>query len=194
MLGQWDLDSSWTKPKKKWIGGSKNLKPYYHIIFMTEHPLHRKTAIPWCAEYLTENEPTPYAFVHETMHVFSRAVRNRRRPQGVTWVNDNELIMNNKTINLEAFRSFLHFQIQSLQDFLNEKVLFGFDLGELGIFINFHELGGHGDFTTIGHNPLLVGLEGNTDSEKFLNTLVEKGEVVSFKDSKLVWDMERAQL
>ena len=143
---------------------------------MTEHPLHRKTAIPWCAEYLTENEPTPYAFVHETMHVFSRAVRNRRRPQGVTWVNDNELIMNNKTINLEAFRSFLHFQIQSLQDFLNEKVLFGLDLGELGIFINFHELGGHGD------------------SEKFLNSLVEKGEVVSFKDGKLVWDMERAQL
>jgi hypothetical protein len=92
---------------------------------MTGHPLHRKTAIPWCTDYLTENVPTPYAFVRETMHVFSRAERNCCRPQGVTWVNDNEVIMNNKMIDLEAFHGFLHFQIQSLEDFLTERVLLG---------------------------------------------------------------------
>lgn len=128
------------------------------------------------------------------MHVFSRAVRNRRRPQSVTWINDGEVIVNNHKINIQVFRDFLHFQIQSLEDFLREKVLLGLDLEKLGIVINFLELGDRGDFTTIGHNPLLVSLEGNPDSEVFLEALVKKGEVVSFKDGKLVWEMERAQL
>jgi hypothetical protein len=128
------------------------------------------------------------------MHVFSRAVRNRRRPQSVTWVNDNEVIIDGKKTDIRVFRDFLHFQIQSLEDFLIEKVLFGSDLEKLGITIDFRKLGDHGDFTTIGYKPLLVSLEGNPDSEKFLEALVKKGEVVSFKGGKLVWEMEQAQL
>ena len=147
-----------------------------------------------CSEYLTENEPTPYALVRETMHIFSQAVQNRCRPQSVTWVNENEVIIDGKKINLTVFRDFLHFQIQSLENFFKEKVLFGFDLEKLGIAIDFCKLGDHGDFTTIRYNPLLLSLGGNPDSEIFLEALVKKGEVVSFKSGKFVWEMEQAQL
>lgn len=126
------------------------------------------------------------------MHVFSWAVWNYRRPQSVTWVNDNEVILNGNKIDIKVFHDFLHFQIQSLEDFLIEKVLFGFDLEKLGITITFCKLGDHGDFTAIIYNPLIVSLEGNPDSETFLEALVKKGKVVLFKGGKLVWEMEEA--
>jgi hypothetical protein len=71
-------------------------------------------------------------------------------------------------------------------------VLFGFDLEKLGITIIFCKLGDHGDFTAIRYKPLLVSLEGNPDSETFLDALVKKGKVVSLRGGKLVWEMKEA--
>jgi hypothetical protein len=128
------------------------------------------------------------------MHVFSRAEKNRRKPARVLWVDDRELILDSSIINIDIFRDFLHYQIESLQDFIAKKVLLGLTLEELGIIIDFHELGKQGDFTTIGQNPLLVKIEGNPDSDKFLETLVKKRGIISFKNGQLVWEIQKAQL
>ena len=112
------------------------------------------------------------------------------------WVDDRELILNGNLINLDVFRDFLHFQIESLNDFIAQNVLLGLTLEELGIVINFDELGKQGDFTTVGQNPLLVKLEGNSDSNRFLEALVtvKKGRFASFENGQLVWEMQQAQL
>ena len=74
--------------------------------------------------------------------------------------------MNGNIINLDIFYDFLHFQIESLQDFIVKKELLGLTFEELGIVINFYKLNRQGNFITMEQNILLVKLEGNPDSKK----------------------------
>jgi hypothetical protein len=147
----------------------------------------RKTAIWWCSKYRTENNQHPISlYMMHAMHIIIQAEKNRHKSPSIMWVDDWELILSGNNINLIIFRDFLHFKIEFLQDFIVKKVLLGLTLEELGIIINFYEFGKQVNFTTIRQNSLLVKLERNPDSDKFLEALVKKGGVVSLKIEQLV--------
>jgi len=128
------------------------------------------------------------------MHVFSAAVENRRRKIPiVSWRDDDTMVLQQHTIHIHKFRAFLLDQLQSLEKFFHEKLLFGGKTSEMGITIDFDSLQDSTDITTKGYSPVLGNLDGNNDSEKFMDFLLSKKIVLAIENSKLVWNIEEAE-
>lgn len=153
----------------------------------------RTEAIPWVARYLTENEPTPYAHIRDSMQRFSAVLQNRRKKPQVHWISPKNLLLNQQEIDLDQFRSLLHFQLKNLELFFLEKLLFGNTLESLGITVDFKALKDSGDTTTIWYSPLLGDIWGNEDSNKLLKKLVGDGTLLMHNGTELVWDMGMAE-
>ena len=153
-----------------------------------------ETAIPFCEEFLTEERVTPYSFIRDMMHIFSAAVENRRRKTTiVSWRDDDTMVLQQQTIHIHKFRTLLLGQLQLLEKFFHEKLLFGGKTSEMGITIDFDSLQDSTDITTRGYSPVLGSLNGNSDSEKFMDFLLSKKVLLAIENSKLVWNIEEAE-
>lgn len=88
--------------------------------------MNSETVVPFCEEFLTEERVTPYSFIRDMMHVFSATVANHRRNMAiVSWRNDDTLVLQQQTIYIHQFRALLLGQLQFLEKFFHEKLLFG---------------------------------------------------------------------
>ena len=76
---------------------------------------------------------------------------------------------------------------------IHEKLLFGGKTSEMGITIDFDSLQDSTDITTRGYSPVLGSLHGNSDSEKFMDFLLSKKILLAIENSKLVWNIEKAE-
>ena len=59
--------------------------------------------------------------------------------------------------------------------------------------IDFDSLQDSTDITTRGYSPVLGSLDGNSDSEKFMDFLLSKKILLAIENSKLVWNIEEAE-
>jgi hypothetical protein len=147
-------------------------------------------AIPFCSQYLTAHQLTPYALVRETMRVFSYALSKRRKIATVFWQNDHNLILGPHTINLNTFRSFILFHVEQLEDFIRTDVLFGKTLHDLDITVDFTTFSDSGNMTDLQYNPLLESIQGNPDSDTVLDCMLQEGSVVKINPNanQMTWD------
>lgn len=131
------------------------------------------------------------------MHIFTRAVKMGRRPSQIRWINDTELKLQGEMIDLSKMRDFLHFKMEELKSFVDEKILFGNTLQSLGITCDFSALKDTQNMDKIGYSSLLPLSEGlaNGDSDKLLETLLKQKKLISL-DSKgnINWDSHIAPL
>jgi len=104
------------------------------------------------------------------MHVFSAAVENRPKIAIVSWRDDDTMILHWHIIHIHKFQAFFLSWLQFLENFVYEKLLFGHKISEMGI-THFGLLQDSIDTTTKGYSPVLGGLNGNVNLEKFLNFL-----------------------
>ncbi|KAF8156432.1 hypothetical protein BJ912DRAFT_937058 [Pholiota molesta] len=153
----------------------------------------QNVTIPWCSQYLTENEPTPYGHVRTVMRKFRTAVKKHCNQSQVRWIEPNQFLLEGHEVCIDQFRSHLHFQLDALEKFFLERLLFGETLDSLGITVNFTTLGDTGDKATIWHSPLLDNIKGNTDSEIFLAKLVAGRALLRCEGKELEWTTEIAE-
>jgi len=158
---------------------------------------YSQEAIPWCNKYLTEGEPTPYAHIRNAMRVVSSAVRNGRKTAQIRWLSDTSLWLNGKVIDLDVYSSFVRFQLDYLETFIRDKILFGETLEKLGIDIDFTKLNDNGDVETMGYGPILstaeLSLKSNGDAQKLFDKLEECG-MIKRSDDGVKWDLLEAEL
>jgi hypothetical protein len=150
---------------------------------------HSDFAIPFCSQYLTAYQLTPYAYVRETLRVLSYALTKKRKTATTFWKNDSTVIIGPQMIDLSIFRSFLSSQIERLEEFFRTEILFGKRLDELGITVDFRMIVDDGDMTTLMHSPLLESIHGNHDSDILLNFMLEDKSVVEINpyDNNMRW-------
>ena len=127
------------------------------------------------------------------MQRFSAVLKNRRKKPQVRWISPERLLLDQQEINLDQFRSLLHFQLEKLELFFLENLLFGNTLESLGITVDFGALGDKGDKTTCWYSPLLGNIKGNADSEKLLKKLVDDGILLTHNGTELAWNIDGAE-
>lgn len=152
-------------------------------------------AIPFCSQYLTAYQLTPFAFVRETLRVLSYALTKKRKTATTFWKDNSTVIIGPQTINLSVFRSFLSLQIEHLEDLFRTSILFGKRLDDLGITVDFRTITDNGNMTTLAYSPLLESIHGNRDSNILLNFMLEEKSVVEIdpEDNKMKWDVAGAE-
>ena len=127
------------------------------------------------------------------MKRFSAVLQNRRKKPQVRWISPEKLLLNQQEIDLDQFRSLLHFQLKNLELFFLEKLLFGNTLESLGITVDFKALKDSGNTKTVWYSPLLGDIRGNNDSKKLLKKLVGDGTLLTHNGTELVWDTRVAE-
>lgn len=161
-------------------------------------------------KYLTEGEPTSYAHIRDAIRVASAALISSRKRARVLWLDEKSLMLDHYNIDLDKFRSFVGFQLRSLEDFLREKVLLGHTLDDLGIKVDFNALDDQGDTTSPWYSPLLGNattfqrengdvvvlppvVTGNGDSEKLLEKLITDGKLLFRHGGEFIWKVGVAE-
>ena len=129
------------------------------------------------------------------MRVFSYAISKKRKVATTFWRDDSTVILGPHMINVSVFRSLLSSQIERLEEFFRNELLFGKRLDEIGITIDFSTIVDNGDFETIMYSPLLESIHGNRDSDILLDCMLRDRLVVEIgqNDNQMKWHASAAE-
>jgi hypothetical protein len=131
------------------------------------------------------------------MHEFTRLVKNTPRRQTVDWPEHDIMTLSGDTIDIKAYKAYLHSQLEYLEEFVQEHVLMGLNLEELGIVVNPSHFRDTCDETTPGYGPLTADQHSdyldNPDSDLFMNALVASGLLITGRDHEgaMLWDQAK---
>ena len=111
----------------------------------------------------------------------------------VLLIHDHKNSKRNYTTTKDAFTQFLRQQLDELETFVTDKVLFGISLESIGVSCRLTDSMDTGDRTTPGYGPFLAADDttlDNVDSNKFLRALLKLGEESPTRKvgGSLVWD------
>lgn len=111
------------------------------------------------------------------MHISTRYCLDHKRPVNVTWMDDT-LIIRQARLTRIAFATFVRSQLDHLEQFIKEKILFGLTLEDMGISDDISKVDDH-DQKTPGYGPFSdhSGKKrhyGNDDFDKYVAALSAK--------------------
>src|ERR1700676_1212724 len=84
----------------------------------------------------------------------SRVVYNLKCLWVIKWVDDDTVHMRHVEINKPKFAEYFRDKVMALRKFVQEGILFGIDLAELGILFDFQQEHDSGDEQTWGYSPI----------------------------------------
>ncbi|RXW11221.1 hypothetical protein EST38_g14634 [Candolleomyces aberdarensis] len=129
------------------------------------------TVISWVDIYLTETNVSPYASIRQFMHLSST------------------MLVDKHTFEVSQFVDFVQYQLEGLEKFIKDKVLFGCSLEDLDISCDFKTLEDTKDVKTKGYGCLLSdGMPLNPDAERFYLHLQKQGKLFSLGNNGTEWD------
>ncbi|KAH9918866.1 uncharacterized protein B0H18DRAFT_957770 [Fomitopsis serialis] len=145
------------------------------------------------SENLSENNLSPFASLRDWMHNFTRIVHQMPRPGTISWPTGDTLRLSGYTISMDQYKMAVCSALDSLEEFIQNKVLLGVDLEAHGIHCNFYEMPDV-DVETIGSGPFstpdAVSLD-NAASDAFINAVMAKSDFLgNCSANGITWNTE----